>query len=200
MKIIIQTEKYEMSDGQESYVTEKIESLKKYYDRITDEAVLVRVMIEKNDNVEQKQKLLIRVTMSVPKASFRAEVQAFTIEEGVDLIHDKLHRQIERYKTKHHKFEPISAASVADEVGSDVVLAEQFEQNLNLDDRIVKRKLFTDLIPMSETEALDTMLMLGHTFFIFVNSATDRYNVIYSRVENDGYGLVELEHQEGVTN
>ncbi len=189
MKITVHTEKCELSEGQESYITEKIESLKKYYDRITDEAVLVRITIEENKNVEQKQKFFMRVNMSVPKVSFRADVQALTIEEGIDSVHDKLYRQIERYKNKHHKFALVSLADVS----------EGTENVLELDSRIVKRKLFADLIPMSEEEALSTMLMLGHTFFIFVNAATDRYNVIYTRLENDGYGLVELEHQDGIT-
>jgi hypothetical protein len=76
---------------------------------------------------------------------FRAEVNAFTSEEAIDLIHDKLHRQIERYKTKHLKFENLSAAEV---VETDSKINGQ-----ELDVRITKRKLFSDLIPMTETEA-----------------------------------------------
>lgn len=200
MQITIQAEKYSLSSAQESYIKDKLESLKKYYEKITDEAVMVRVNIEENRSLEQKQKLLMRVSMVVPRASFRAEVKAYTVEEGIDLIHDKLLRQVERYKTKHLKHDSLSLAEFSDQIVNQNSVSSFNIANNGLDDRIVKRKLFTDLIPMTESEALDTMLLLGHTFFIFVNISTDRYNIIYTRKENDGYGLVELEQQEGVIN
>jgi putative sigma-54 modulation protein len=193
MKIQIQTEKIELSESQESYIVEKIESLKKYYDRITDEAVQVRVDVERNESLKQKQKIVLKVTMSVPKAMFRAEVNSFTVEEGTDIVHDKLLRQIERYKNKHLKIDHTTVADVAAELSTELPKVDE------ADVRISKRKLFSDLIPMSETEAIDTMKMLGHSFFVFVNSATDRYNVVYLRHDKESYGLVELEHQDGVT-
>lgn len=193
MKIQIQAEKLELSESQESYIVEKIESLKKYYDRITDEAVQVKVDVERNESLKQKQKITIKVTMSVPKAMFRAEVNSFTVEEGTDVVHDKLLRQIERYKNKHLKIDHTTVTDVSAELVSELPEVEE------ADVRISKRKLFSDLIPMSESEAIDTMKMLGHTFFVFVNSATDRYNIVYLRHDNETCGLVELEHQDGVT-
>jgi ribosomal subunit interface protein len=195
MKIHIHCEKIELSPEQESYVTEKIESLRKYCDKITNEAVQVRVGVEHHENYAGR-KLVIKATMTVPNAAFRAEVKTFNIEEGVDLLHDKLYRQIDRYKTKHMKFDPISASQVGEVVGGDISDSPDFVAR---DERISKRKLFSDLIPMSETEAIDTMKMLGHTFFVFVNAATDRYNLVYLRHDSETYGLMELEHQEGVT-
>lgn len=191
MKIQLQCDKIDLSESQEKYIVEKIESLKKFYDKITDEAVMVRVNVEKHESLDQKRKIIIKVTMSVPQAMFRAEVNAFNIEEGTDLVHEKLYRQIDRYKTKHLKRPHMPDADFE---------ADESEMLVENDARISKRKLFSDLIPMSESEALDTMKMLGHSFFVFVNVATDRYNLVYARHDNETFGLVELEHQEGVIN
>lgn len=193
MKIQIHCEKVELSDSQELYLTEKIESLKKYYDKISSETVIVKIDIEKNETLDQKRKFIIRVTMSIASASFRAEVNAFNVEEGTDLLVDKLYRQIDRYKSKHLNHDNLSAAEISE------MIASNDPSSSDLDYVISKRKLFSDLIPMSEKEAVATMKMLGHTFFIFVNEATDRYNVVYLRTDKTTYGLVELEHQEGVT-
>jgi ribosomal subunit interface protein len=103
MKIQFQCDKIELSEFQESYVIEKIEMLKKYYDKISDEAVMVRVHVEQNESLDQKEKIVMTVTMSVPQVVFRAEVNALTVEEGADLLHDKLYSQIDRYKSKNMK-------------------------------------------------------------------------------------------------
>lgn len=192
MKIQLQTEKVELSSGQSQYLTSKIESLEKYHEKITTDPVSVKITVEKNETTDRKRPFIIKATMTVPKAMFRAEARAFTIEEGTDLIHDKFYRQIDRYKTKHLKKPEL--------LNSDEVASLATEPISEADPRISKRKLFSDLIPMSVSEAIDTMAMLGHTFFVFVNIETDRYNIVYQRTDNKTYGLVELEHQEGVTN
>ena len=45
---------------------------------------------------------------------------------------------------------------------------------------------------MSEEEAVLQLELVGHDFFVFVNSDTDVINVIYKRKEGD-YGIIEQE-------
>jgi len=193
MNIQIQAEHLELNDNQKAYIIEKLEALKKYSEKISDETVMVRVHLEKNERLNQDRKIIIKLTMSVPKATFRVEVNAFTVEEGIDMIHDKLQRQIERYKAKHMVNEHVSAADLAVMMKSGQGKVEEGK-----DLRISKRKLFTDLVPMSESEAIANLEMLGHSFFLFVNEVTDRYNLVYKRNDQKSFGLVELEHQDGV--
>jgi len=193
MNIQIHTEKIELSDSQKDYIINKLEVLKKYSEKISDETVMIKVNIERNEQFHQDRKVIIKVTMTAPGASFRVEVSAITPEEGIDMVHDKLQRQIERYKAKHMSVEKVSAADLASMLESGQSKVEE-----GRDLRITSRKLFTDLIPMTETEAIDNMKMLGHTFFLFVNTKTDRYNLLYVRNGNQGYGLIELEQENGV--
>ena len=57
------------------------------------------------------------------------------------------------------------------------------------DPRVVKVKRF-DIEPMFEEDAIAAMDELGHQFFVFVNSETERIAVLYRRHDND-YGLIE---------
>ena len=59
--------------------------------------------------------------------------------------------------------------------------------------RIAKVKKFA-YKPMDPDEACLQMELLGHSFYVFTNSETDRTNVVYKR--NDGsYGLIEPEER-----
>ena len=84
------------------------------------------------------------------------------------------------------------------------MLQEIYEESQKSDKdllkKITKRKVFSNLIPMSVLEALKTMIDLKHTFFVFVNKDTDRYNLMYQRKNKKGFGLVELESKSGVLN
>jgi putative sigma-54 modulation protein len=42
---------------------------------------------------------------------------------------------------------------------------------------------------MNETEAVEQMELLGHSFFIFFNDATGSVNVLYKRTAG-GYGVL----------
>ena len=50
----------------------------------------------------------------------------------------------------------------------------------DLDDQLVREK-YIDLLPMTEEEALVQTDLLGHDFYVFVNSTTGLTNVIYHR-------------------
>ena len=46
--------------------------------------------------------------------------------------------------------------------------------------------------PVNPEEACLQMEMLGHNFFVFLNSETEQVNVVYKR-KNSTYGLIEPE-------
>ena len=55
--------------------------------------------------------------------------------------------------------------------------------------RIVKTKQFA-VKPMPVDEATEQMELLGHDFFLFVNSESGKANLLYRRKDGD-YGLIE---------
>lgn len=196
MNIQMSSEQIELFDHHKSYIDEKLQALKKYTDILKhkEEAVMVKVMVKNQPIKDEDHHILITVNMSVPHAMIRGEAAGKTIEEAADLVVEKLKRQLVRYKDKH--MHDMHSSPAEPEMG---VESEKVDEAVTgMDRRITRRKLFTDLYPMAEKEAIDQMLALGHTFFVFVNARTDRYNLLYKRDQGQGYGLVELEQDTGV--
>ena len=51
--------------------------------------------------------------------------------------------------------------------------------------------------PMTVAKAAFQMQMLGHSFFMFLNSETDGYNLLYER-DDGNYGLIQPEASQKV--
>lgn len=199
MKFQVHVEGVKLSDKQTDFAEKKLEGLHKYSQKITEEELNIDLRVLYNDSFKQDEKYKLKALISVPGVSFLAEAQSLEFEDGVDMLNEKLQRQIERYKAKfirmHKKNSVRDASEMMEEFTSEVLSEDD-----GLDTRVTKRKLFNNLIPMSETEAIDNMEMIGHGFFLFVNEATDRYNMVYKRPTSGGYGVIELEHEVGVLN
>ena len=187
MKIQLSSQSMTLGDSQKQYIEEKIDNLKKYEERIADEATVVHVDIEKTKVKSGDEKISTQITMHVPNAVIRAEVKGSTVEETADLAVEKLKKQIERYKTKKHRRDrggqwiPESTLEAASDSMNGIDI-----------DEIVKRKKYADLEPMKEQEAAEQMELLGHDFYAFINEDTGLFSVVYRRQTGD-YGLIELE-------
>lgn len=196
MKFKIHVEGVKLSDKQLEFAEKKLEGLHKYSQKITEEEMNVDLKVLHNESFKQDEKYKLRALLSVPGVSFMAEAQSLEMEDGVDMLHEKLQRQIDRYKSKFLRMHKRNA--VRDSKSSEDFTLGALSEEDGLDTRITKRKLFNNLIPMSETDAIENMEMIGHGFFLFVNEATDRYNMVYKRPTSGGYGVIELEHEVGV--
>jgi putative sigma-54 modulation protein len=112
----------------------------------------------------------------------RAQEKADDIRTAIDRVVDALTNRVSRYKGKRFEkgkdtvrtMEPVMAAGDADMVQPG---------------RVVKTKQFT-LKPMSVDEATEQMELLGHDFFLFINSDNGKANLLYRRKDGD-YGLIE---------
>jgi len=121
------------------------------------------------------------VTLRVRDLTIRGEESTADLYSSIDLVVEKLERQLQRYKGKI-----LHRASRGGR-------SEGAMASLEEDDgpRVVKTKRFA-VKPMSLDEAILQMDLLGHTFYVFRNAQTDEVNVVYRRHE-DNYGLIEPE-------
>jgi len=194
MNIQIHHNNIEVSEGQEAYITGKIENIKKYERRIADEATVVRVDIEKNKVKTSKEHITLHITLVVPHSVIRAEVNAVTVEEATDKAIDKLKRQIERYKTKKHRRNN-NGEWIPESTLENITSSTQQEYEVG-SLSVVKRKTFSNIKPMHEDEAVEQMELLGHDFFAFLNADTHMFSILYRRAGDEaGYGLIELDTQ-----
>src|SRR4029077_1102162 len=100
----------------------------------------------------------------------------------IDLLTDKLERQVSRYRQKR-RHEPRRNANGPGGGAGSGRPAHTTEEGGPV---IVKTKQFT-MQPMSAEEAVLQMELVGHDFFVFRHEDTGEINVVYRRRDGD-YG------------
>ncbi|MDF2572919.1 MAG: yvyD, partial [Sporomusa sp.] len=134
-----------------------------------------------------KGRHIVEVTVPINGILLRGEEATTDMYTSIDLVIEKLEKQIEKYKTKlarklksgSFKTEMIPAPSLA-------------AQEVNEDEfNIVRTKRFA-VKPMNADEAVMQMNLINHDFFVFMNSDTEEVNVVYRRKDGQ-YGLIEPE-------
>lgn len=179
MKYNIRGVNIELTEALKDYVDKKISKLEKYFEApLASEASVTLSVIKDMHTVE--------VTIPISGALLRAEVKNNDMYASIDLVVDKLERQIRKYKTKMNR-------RIRQEGGKrDLFVMEPNSTDTAMEDEeyeLVRTKRFT-LKPMDVEEAILQMNMVGHNFFVFANMDTDQVNVVYKR-EDGRYGLIE---------
>ncbi|OCA88255.1 ribosomal subunit interface protein [Bacillus sp. FJAT-27225] len=181
MNFNIRGENIEVTPAIREYLEKKIFKLERYFTETPQANVNV------NLKVYQDKTSKVEVTIPMPHLVLRAEESHEDMYAAIDLITDKLERQIRKHKTKvNRKFREKGdfAALFANGDNSSVATYDE-EDELE----VVRTKRF-ELKPMDSEEAILQMNMLGHNFYVFTNAETNQTNVVYKR--HDGrYGLIE---------
>lgn len=174
MKFNIHGKKLEVTDSIKDYIENKIGRLDKYFDNPENiTATVVIKLTGKNQVVE--------VTINTHSFVIRGEEANSDLYASIDLVSDKIERQIRKNKTRMHK-------KINKEKLKDFNLTYENDQE-EKNDIIVKRKTI-ETKPMDEEEAILQIELLGHDFFVFKNANTDEFNIIYKRKEGN-YGIIE---------
>ncbi|GAA0285488.1 putative sigma-54 modulation protein [Gracilibacillus halotolerans] len=182
MKYNIRGENVEVTGAIREYVERKISKLERYFTTPPTSDVHVNLSVY---NEEQR----IEVTIPMTNLLLRAEEQHTDLYAAIDLVVDKLERQIRKYKTKVNRKNRQQGAPKHVFAEMEKQQAVAVEEN-DLDEfEIVRTKRF-NLKPMDSEEAILQMDMLGHQFFVFEDAESGRTNIVYKR--RDGkYGLIE---------
>ncbi|KIL40662.1 sigma-54 modulation protein [Gordoniibacillus kamchatkensis] len=177
MKISIRGQHMEVTEALRSYVEKKLSRLERYFETPpTSEGYVTLSVVKGMQTVE--------VTIPLPGMLLRAEERNNDMYASIDLVVDKLERQIRKNKTKVNR-RLRQEAGMRDLFRVDPSRFQDEEEDLE----VVRTKQFT-LKPMDVEEAILQMNMIGHNFFVFANLDTEQINVVYKR--NDGkYGLIE---------
>lgn len=176
----IRGENIEVTPAIREYVENKIEKVERYFneDVNANANVNLKVYNDKQTKVE--------VTIPMKNLTLRAEERHNDMYAAIDLIVDKLERQIRKHKTKvNRKFREREGAGLyfaTTQAAADTV-TEDDEYS------IVRTKQF-DLKPMDQEEAVLQMNMLGHDFYIFTDAESNGTNIVYKRKDGK-YGLIE---------
>lgn len=173
MKYNIRGEKLVITDAIKDYTEEKLGKLDKYF---KDDDITANVLAKVRGNSQ-----IVEVTIPTSKFILRSEEEHDDLYAAIDLVTDKLERQIRKNKTRLNR----NVKESVKEFNFDYELPMEEEAK----ETVVKRKKL-EMKPMSEEEAVLEMELLGHNFFVYKDMDTNSVNVLYKRKDGD-YGLIE---------
>lgn len=179
-KYNVRGENIEVTPAIRDYAEKKVGKLERYFTDVPDATahVNLKVYTEKTAKVE--------VTIPLPYIVLRAEETSPDLYASIDLVVDKLERQIRKFKTKiSRRQRDASSVAPTEKTKADVAVDEALESELD----IVRTKRLS-LKPMDSEEAVLQMTMLGHNFFIFEDIETNGTSIVYRRKDGK-YGLIE---------
>ena len=175
MRVTVIAKNIELTQALKEIVQKKISKLEKYFEVEVEAKATLSV---------QKSRQIIEVTIPFNGAILRGEESTEDMYKSIDLVEDKLERQIRKQKTRLSRRNNGSLKFVAINDGR----LDSIEED---EGSLVKVKKF-GVKPMNSEEAILQMDLLGHNFFVYQDAESSKVNVVYKRKDGN-YGLLEPE-------
>ena len=179
MRITVRGKNIEVTDALRDYVAKRLSKLEKY---IEFDEVQVTLLVERGNHV-------VEATIPINGMILRGEEETGDMYSSIDLVVDKLEKQLEKYKTKLLSRRLKNQQNVVKELPADLIGRPQVEEE---DFRIVRTKRFA-IKPMPVDEAVMQMNLVGHDFYMFMNAETDQVAAVYRRHDGN-IGLIEPDY------
>ena len=216
MEFMINGRNLAVSDRFREYAEEKIDKI----EQLGDKVQRLDAKVTKEPNARQADSALtVELTVLQKGPVIRAEASAADKFAAFDLAYSKLLERLRRARDRrkvHHgrhtpvavreataTLEPASTEQPIYEVSAnhsgtaDVSTADQNGYEIDSDipagdsPVLIRRKVFSG-IPMSLDDAVDNMELVGHDFYLFVDSKTGAPSVVYRR-QGWTYGVITLD-------
>jgi len=171
MQLDITFKNIDSSDALKDYASKRFSKLSKYIDRPTEVHVVLSV---------EKRRHKADISVNADGVMINAVEITEDMYSAIDMVMDKLERQIKKHKEKLH-----------DKKGQSKVYFEGSAAEGEDTDRprIIHEKDYF-VKPMNVEEAILQMDMATNDFIIFQNTDSNQINLIYKRQDGD-LGLVE---------
>jgi len=125
---------------------------------------------------------IAEITVPAKGIILRAQESTKDMYSSIDLVVDKLERQVHKYKTKLMKRKYNNFPDT-------VVAAAEKEEPESSEFNIIRSKKFV-MQPMTPEEAILQMNLLNHDFFMFFDPDFGGVSVVYRRKDGN-YGLLQ---------
>jgi putative sigma-54 modulation protein len=196
MKLVVQGKNLEITEAIHEYVHQKITKAVNHYQQLTNE-VDVHLSVARNPRINPKQ--TAEVTIYANGTVIRAQESSENLYASIDLVADKIARQLRKFKDKRQG-KHLHSPKLAEVVENQPVIEDLIgDRQPELPPEVVRTKYFA-MPPMSVQEALEQLQLIDHDFYVFCNAKTGELNVIYKRVHHGGYGLIQPRNNNGHTN
>lgn len=188
MKLVLQSKNIEITDAIRDYVNQKIAKAASHFENITT-GIDVNLSVAKNPRIAASQ--VAEVTIYANGAVIRAEEASEHLYASIDLVADKISRQLRKYKERN--FSNKSSTDVKNiEENLDL---ELLDYNLTdnraatLPTEVVRTKYFA-MSALTIEEALAQLQLVDHDFYMYRSVETGEINVVYRR-NHGGFGVIQ---------
>lgn len=162
------------SENLKSYVRNKLNRLDKLLDNLAEANVVLLV---------EKFRHIAEINIIGDKLTINGKEETGDMYSAIDIVMDKLEKQIKKNKQKIKKRR----------VGSRTISKGIMDEDINHGYDEVEKQVRVKNIeykPMDVEEAVMQMSLVKYNFLVFTNARTEKINVLYQR--NDGhYGLIQ---------
>ena len=142
----------------------------------------LELAVEHNPSISEPQ--VAEATVWTKGPVLRARESSTDMYASIDMVAEKLERQVKRYRDRRTRKQAQHVASHSASAATEPHALPDEENAV-----IVKQKQF-NMKPMPPEEAILQLELIGHDFFVFTNADTDEVNVVYKRRDGN-YGLIE---------
>jgi putative sigma-54 modulation protein len=153
----------------------------------------VHLSVARNPRVPQQT---AEVTVFANGTVIRAQERSENLYASIDLVANKLSRQLRRFKERHSDHHHSHGHSASTTPATEAVMDESAVDGSLLDgkeaqlpDPGVRRKYFP-MPPMTVEEARHQLDLIDHDFYLFRDAASQELQVIYRR-NHGGYGVIQ---------
>lgn len=187
MKLLIQGNNIEVTDSIHDYVEEKLEKAVKHFQNLASK-VDVHLSVARNARISNKHKA--EVTVYANGTIIRAQEDSESLYASIDLVSDKITRQLRKYKERNLDKKIHSAEKTVEAIEAKPVEDSLIgDRHPELPEEVVRMKYFA-MESMTIDEAKEQLQLVDHDFYMFRNKESNEINVIYIR-NHGGFGVIQ---------
>lgn len=175
MNVNVKGRNIDVTPALREYVEKKITKVTRQFKTVGDISAVLKV--EKGNHI-------VEITVPASGILLRAQETTKDMYSSIDLVVEKIERQVHKYKTRLMKRKYANFAE-APAAPAPALAADDGEFE------IIKNKRFV-MHPMTAEEAILQMNLLNHDFFVFYDPDLGSTNVVYRRKDGK-YGLLSPE-------
>lgn len=191
MKLLIHGRNLDVTPAIRDYTETKISRAITHFGDMVKEAD-VHLSVARNPRVPQQ---IVEVTMFANGTVIRAQERSENLYASIDLVANKLSRQLHRYKDRLHERShgPVHRSARDEEAGAATLPPPGSSltdgKEAELPSRGVRRKYF-EMPAMDLEEALHQLEMVDHDFYVFRDATSGQIQVVYRR-NHGGFGVIQ---------
>jgi ribosomal subunit interface protein len=202
MDVVVKCRHCSVSEAFRAYVEEKITKLEKLNDRLI--RVEVEISAERNKR-QHDQASKVEITLRTKGPVVRAEAAAEDKPAAFDLALDKLMAQLRRAADRKRVHRGLRSPRSLQEAAAQLPLTDGMSPEIDgaevfsvagmevqgAGPLVVREKVYPAAL-MSLDQALLEMELVGHDFYLFIDSEYNAPSVVYRRKAYD-YGVIRLD-------